>query len=140
MKKCLLVMISFLFVGTAFAAGVSGQTFKFRNQRGSTLSITKQQTGNNAGTITGTFSSAVASKDCQQMIGKPVPVTGVYNGNAIAFSINYPQCNTVVGMVGNFNGSNTIETIWIDNNQGSNTQGQDWDTRVIGHDEFQRVS
>lgn len=60
---------------TAFAQGA---TLHLKNQRGSTLNLTL----NDNGSVSGTFETAVASKNCQQVIGKARPVTGFYSGNS----------------------------------------------------------
>lgn len=50
--------------------------------------------------ILGLFTTAVASKECQQVIGVAKPVIGWVSKNAITFSVNYPECDAVITFVG----------------------------------------
>lgn len=117
---------------------VNNQPIKFQNQRGSILEIQKEG-DDKAGKISGTFSTAVSSKNCQGVIGKPQPITGFYNGNAVAITVNFPTCHAVVAFIGNFNSDNKLDTLWLDGHQGSTSNTSDWNNRLIGHDEFHRI-
>ncbi len=62
--------------------------------------------------IDGYFITAVASKECQQVIGKKHPIIGYWTGNAITFSVVYDQCGSVYSVTGNFDKEqNNIDVI-----------------------------
>lgn len=137
-KQCLILAALTLLVITslAFARNNNNQHMHFRNKRGSILNITLHKDSRRSGRVMGTFKTAVASKNCRNVIGKPQPVIGYYTGNAIAFTVSYPSCGAALAVVGNFNAKNNIETLWLDAHQGKHTNGADWNTRYIGYDKF----
>src|SRR5579864_8493603 len=59
-------------------------------------------------TLSGTFTTAVASKECQQAIGMQRPIVGYTAKNSIVFSVNYPDCGSVVTFIGNIENNKKI--------------------------------
>ena len=140
MKKIFVLLTGMLFITPAFGMTQATQTTKYVNQRGSVLILTKDKAGANSGTLTGTFTTAVASKDCQKVIGQPMPISGFYSGNAITLSVNFPLCNAVVAIIGNITNNNTIDTLWLNAQQADNPNEEDWNSRTTGHDLFHKVA
>src|SRR5579863_7148351 len=80
---------------TQFAFAESS-TMIYKNAKGSILKLKI----NSDNTLTGSFTTAVASKECQQAIGMKRPLAGYIAKNALAFSVSYPECG-VVTFIGN---------------------------------------
>ncbi len=140
MKQYLAIFAVFLAPSISLAAGQSENTsLHYTNQRGSELTITLHKESRNAGTVTGTFKTAVAGKDCQRAVGKSESVTGFYAGNAITLSISYPHCGSAVAIVGNFDKKNNIETMWMLAKQGRDSDGENWNNRLVGYDKYQII-
>lgn len=142
MKKSLYIAAG-LAVCISFTANVANARSRvsehYQNQRGSLLVLNKHKISKNYGTISGTFATAVASKNCQDVVGKPAPITGYYTGNAVSFTVSYPSCGAVIAVVGNFE-KNTIQTVWIDSHQALHAEGKDWNTRMIGSDTYKLIN
>lgn len=136
MKKLPIALVISCLPIFALAAEKKDPTFHYKNQRGSELNITLHETSQNAGKVTGTFKTMVASANCHDVIGKPKELTGFYTGNALTLSISYPSCGATVSIAGNFNKNKEIETMWIVANQGLDTEGKNWNTRLIGYDKY----
>ena len=139
MKKYLGIFFAAIFscaLGYAATQETGDATLQYKNQRGSSLEIKLHNVSDNSGTVTGTFKTAVADENCQNVIGEAHLVAGFYTGNSIAFSMNYPRCGAVVSVVGNFDKKKNIETLWIVANQAQDASGEDWNTKRIGHDSF----
>lgn len=127
------LIVSATFNTQAFAE--NNQIITYKNQRGSILTLTWQNDKDNTGTLTGTFNTAVGN--CQADVGKPLPISGFYNGNAIAITVNFPNCKQVVAMTGNVtNGKNEIFMLWLDANQAKDPRGKEWNTNLIGADSY----
>ena len=111
------------------------QTYK--NQRGSLLEIEIMPDNK----IQGFFTTAVASKSCQEAIGKKQPIIGYTVGNALTFSVVYPDCGSVVSITGNFvnHRHHRIDTLSIVNHQSDNVTHEGPGTRFIGHDSYRKV-
>lgn len=124
-------------LGAALDAG-DAETFVLKNNRGSVLQLTKHFSNDhiNAGTITGTFTTAVARKHCKDVIGVPMPITGFFNGDAVSYSINYPTCKSVIATTGNFDTKNNLHVLWIVTSQAENSETTDWNSRLVGHDDY----
>ncbi|MCW8405366.1 avidin/streptavidin family protein [Legionella pneumophila] len=107
-------------------------TITYQNTRGSTLELNF----NEQNTLTGTFTTAVASKECQDVIGLARPIIGYIDGTAITFSVNYPTCGSVVTLTGHINSNKEkIDTIAIIAHQMSSfTEGPG--SQFISHDTF----
>lgn len=113
------------------------QTAVYKNQRGSVLFLTWQNEQNNAGKLTGTFTTAVAR--CKSALDNSAPVTGYYNGNAVALTINYPACGSVVAMTGNLtNNNNELQTIWLVAKGADDPVHENWDSNLVGSDSFKK--
>jgi len=139
MKNTVLLTVSTvlslgLFANMAMATNQPTETYK--NQRGSVLVLERKATSANSGELMGMFTTAVASKRCQDLVGKSRPIKGYYTGNALSITVDYPSCGTVVSIIGNKNSKNQINTIWVVANQAKHAQGQDWNTRYIGNDTY----
>lgn len=109
---------------------------KYKNQRGSILEL--DILPNNK--IQGNFITAVASKECQSVIGKKQSIIGFWTGNAITFSVVYDQCGSLYSVTGNFDmEQNTIDVIGLINHQSNDIAGQDCGTRFIAHDIYTAI-
>ena len=125
------------FYTSLYAGAVASQTITYKNQRGSTLVLTwhedKSIKEGAAGTITGTFISAVGK--CAT--GLSLPVSGVFNGNAIAITLNLPECKQVIAMTGNTTENREeIHMLWLDAAQSADPQKKDWNSNIIGADHY----
>lgn len=127
-----LVMVS-LVSQASFAAN---DTVNYKNGRGSLLTL--QFNADN--TINGTFTTAVASKECQQAIGMKRPVIGFVAKNSITFSTNYPDCGSVVTFIGNVEKDrNTIDTTAMVAHASKQIATEGPGARMISHDVFTRI-
>jgi hypothetical protein len=134
-NKLFLVITFYILTLSFVSAGETTHTY--RNQRGSTLALkwnksvdsNDQSTGN----LTGTFVSAVGK--CAT--GLSLPVTGVFNGNAIAITLNLPSCKQVIAMTGHTTQDKTeIHMLWLDAAQSADPQKTDWNSNIIGTDHY----
>lgn len=117
----------------AFAAN---ETFTYKNTRGSELTL--QFSSDNS--LTGTFTTAVASKECQQAIGMKRPIVGYIAKNSITFSVNYPECGSVVSFIGNVeNNKMVIDTTALVAHPSSKIAKEGPGARMISHDVFTRT-
>ncbi len=129
---CLSVTTLFL-SSLSFAAT---DTVTYKNARGSELKLHFSSDD----TVTGTFTTAVASKKCQQVIGIPRPIVGYTAKNAIAFSVNYPDCGSVVSFSGNVeNDKSLIDTTAIISHLSVQVAKEGPGLRMISHDVFTRI-
>lgn len=124
----------FLFANITFA-GDGMLTYK--NNRGSVLKL--QFSADNV--LIGTYTTAVASKECPQVIGLERPIIGYITNNALAISIGYPACGSVVTFIGNIeNDRSAIDTTSLVVHQSRDlTKSKKQATRFVGHDVFSRV-
>jgi hypothetical protein len=137
--SCLLasmVSVAFCWTSLTFA---QVQTMTYQNQRGSLLTLSWQNETNDTGSLQGTFSTAVGN--CKEDMNTPVPITGFYNGNAIAVTINFPHCKQVVAMTGHLSqNKNEIHTLWLDAAQAKDPTRSDWTANVAGADHYHKVT
>ena len=107
-------------------------TLTFKNEYGSNLELHVE----NQKALTGTFTTAVASKECQEVIGQKRPIIGYIDGTAITFSVNYPSCGSILTFTGHINQKrDTIKAISIVAHQmKSFTQGPG--SQFIGQNTF----
>jgi hypothetical protein len=114
---------------------------KYRNQRGSMMVLnwhSDKDEKANTGTLTGTFTSTVG---CKAGVNKPMPIMGVYSGNAISLSINFPECHSVVAITGNINAdASELQTLWLRAGDVKDAAGKNWDSNVVGSDYFRKVN
>lgn len=68
----------------------------YKNHRGSVLEL--QFSDKNQ--LNGFFTTAVASKECSDVIGTKIPVIGYVDSTAITISMNYPSCGSIVTLTG----------------------------------------
>jgi hypothetical protein len=108
----------------------------YKNTRGSMLTLQF----NSDNTLTGTFTTAVASKECQQAINMKRPIIGFVAKNAITFSTNYPACGSVVTFIGNIEKNKTIiDTTAIVAHPSLEIAKEGPGARMISHDVFVRI-
>lgn len=113
----------------------TNDTITYKNTRGSTLTL-KFGSDN---TLAGVFTTAVASKECQQAIGMKRPIVGYTANNAITFSVNYPECGSVVTFIGNIeNNKKVIDTTAIVAHPSIQIAKEAVGARMISHDVFSR--
>lgn len=130
---CMAVISVSLFSQTVLAAN---DTITYKNTRGSVLTL--QFAADD--TLTGVFTTAVASKECQQAIGMKRPVTGYMAKNAITFSVNYPECGSVVTFIGNIEKNNqVIDTTALVAHESTEIAKEGPGARFITHDVFTRI-
>lgn len=124
-----LALCSSLVEQSAFA---KTEIISYTSARGSVLTLDFAE--NN---LSGTFTTAVASKDCQEAIGMERPIVGFIADNAITFSVTYPGCGSVVTFIGNIeNNKKTIDTTTIVAHQSANSLKDRPGARMLSHDVF----
>lgn len=114
------------------------ETMVFKNHHGSILELTIAENDS----VTGYFTTQVATKDCPQVIGQKRPVVGFLTGNAMTLSIDYPSCGSVLSIVGNIEkDKQTIDTTWIVAHQVASTKNENnLVARFIGHNSYHRIA
>ena len=132
LKKTFFLTITFLLFSPIILAK---NVMIYRNSHGSTLNL---QINSNQ-TLSGTFISAVASKECPQAVGMKRPIIGFIAKNALTMSISYPECG-VVNLIGNIEENNQIiDTISIVAHESHHIAKEGPGARFIGHDVFHRI-
>ena len=134
LKKLGLAVIGFSVLSqSCFAANA----ITYKNERGSVLELTLLPDNK----IEGFFTTAVASKECQEKaIGKKQPIIGYTTGNVVSFSVVYPQCGSVLSVIGNFDDKqNIIDTMAILNRQATDIIHEGPGSRLIGHDTYKKI-
>lgn len=122
-----------LFTMNSWAAD---ETITYKNARGSTLTLNFHADN----TVTGTFITAVASKDCKQAIGTKKPVIGFTADNAITMSVGYPECGATVSFAGNMeNNKKMIDTTAIIVHQSQQINKEGPGARMLSHDVFTKI-
>jgi hypothetical protein len=107
----------------------------FKNNYGSILEISVADNTS----VTGYFTTKVATKDCPQVINQKRPVVGFLSGNALTLSINYPDCGSAVSIIGNLKDDNkSIDTTWMIAHQLASANNLN--AQFIGHQNYQRVT
>jgi hypothetical protein len=135
LKKLKVVCILFFISTSTFA--ITEQSFTYKNQRGSVLVLTWHADTKETGTLTGTFTTAVGN--CKKDIGVPMPISGFFNGNAIAIAVNFPHCKQAVAMTGHLNANrDELATLWLDAAQAKDPVHQNWDANITGTDYYKR--
>jgi hypothetical protein len=135
-KKLSVVSILFFMSHCAFAAEEQSVTYK--NQRGSVLTLIWHVDTKETGTLSGTFTTAVGN--CKRDVGVPLPISGFFNGNAIAITVNFPHCKQVVAMTGHLSANdNELTTLWLDAVQAKDPVHKNWDANITGADYYERV-
>lgn len=129
---------SFLLCQQTLALSDSSVTYK--NQRGSVLVLTwhPDNVNTDTGTLTGTFTTAVAR--CKDTIGAPQPITGYFNGNVVTYSVNFPSCKSAAAMTGHLSADkNNLVTLWFVADQADDPTGKDFDSSLVGTDSYHRI-
>jgi hypothetical protein len=128
---CYAALVSSFFCQNLFA---ESNTINYKNTRGSILNLNI----NTDNTLSGFFTTAVASKDCQQAIGMKRPIVGYIVKNALTFSVSYPGCG-VVTFIGNIeNKQKTIDTTALVSHQSNQIAKEGPGARMISHDTFEQ--
>ena len=136
-KKMLFGFFALLLINdSAFAA--TEKTITYKNQHGSTLTLIWHADKKETGTLTGTFTTAVGN--CKTDVGIPLPISGFFNGNAIAITVNFPHCKQVVAMTGHLTANHhELTTLWLDAVQAKDPTHKDWDANITGADYYEQV-
>lgn len=128
LRACAL-MIGLSLINQMIFAGQN--TITYKNERGSILTLNFHEQK----ILTGTFTTAVASKDCQEVIGVERPIIGYLENEALTFSVSYPTCGSVVGLTGHINqNKDQIDTIAMIVHQTKAIGSQ-----MITHDTFKKI-
>ena len=136
--KLALASSAFLLISNSVFADVS-KTASYKNQRGSVMNLEWSAEKDKAGTLSGTFTTAVSNNKCKDVVGKPAPVSGVYVGNAVALTVSYPGCDSVLAMSGNVDKDRSEMNLhWLLTRQGQDTVQESWDTTLTGVDHFKK--
>jgi hypothetical protein len=135
-KKCLYIVSTILALNCkATHAEINKMIFK--NEKGSILEF--QLFSENK--IQGSFTTAVSSKECIKARSKTKPITGVIIGNTISFTVAYPECGSILAVVGNFyRNGNSIDTIGILNRQSDDIIHDHPGVRLIEHDLYDKIN
>ncbi len=133
LKNICYVAVLFSLLAQPVFAESNGVTYK--NTKGSILQLTI----NPDNTLTGSFTTAVASKECQQAIGMKRPIAGYIAKNALTFSVSYPECG-VVTFIGNIeDNQKLIDTTALVAHPTNHFAKEGPGARMISHDVFTRV-
>ena len=99
----------------------------YKNQAGSSLTLNFKEDGS----LSGTFSTEIASRACQQYVGQARPIAGFYAGTTLSFTVSFPACGSTVAFIGTFSQNKDLDTLWL--------VAGGMDGHAIGHDTFKRV-
>lgn len=120
----------------ANAKSIQNKSITYKNSRGSILNL---ESLNNE-PLTGSFVTAVATPQCPKAVGMKRPITGLVVKNAITISVSYPECGSVLTLIGNIDERNgTIETTALLAQQADQIYKKGNSAQVITHDTFKRV-
>jgi hypothetical protein len=138
-SKKMLFSFVFALLATSYSAlAATEPTITYKNQRGSTLTLIWHADKRETGTLTGTFTTAVGN--CKADVGVPLPISGFFNGNAIAITVNFPHCKQVVAMTGHLTANrHTLSTLWLDAAQAKDPIHKDWNANITGADYYEQV-
>jgi len=116
-NKCITALAVYVCLNVpVFAVTSTDYTITYKNPQGSILTLTWHPEKNNSGTLNGLLTSKGGS--CSQGSGMPAAVSGVYTGNAVALTVNYPRCDKVVAMTGNIKNNNAeLQMLWLATSQ-----------------------
>lgn len=137
-KKILISLTFYLCSMTHFAYAAEQPSMTYKNQRGSVLTLIWQDDKKDVGTLSGTFTTAVGN--CKTDMNVALPISGFFNGNAIAITVNFPHCKQVVAMVGHLtHRHDKLTTLWLDAMQATDPTHKDWNANITGADDYERV-
>ncbi len=89
-------------------SGVCANPIEYKDSRNSIMILNFVSTNK----VIGKFASAVPIAKCKDVIGIPVPLNGIIDGNNISFNVKYFSCEAVIDFDGHINEkSNTIEFV-----------------------------
>lgn len=89
--------------------------------------------------IHGSFTTAVASAKCQQVVGVEKPVTGYQVNKVISFIVTYPECGSIVTFTGHLNKDNEIEMTALVTRQPVDVDKKEFHEQFINHSVFKPV-
>ncbi len=99
-----MLLVSIVYGGSAVAQQLTaGTTFVWVNELGSKMTTSWGADG----LITGTYVSAVGCG-----AGTVRPLTGWWNNSAMAFTVNWQECNSLTSWTGNYY-AGTLATLWL---------------------------
>ncbi|KTC86984.1 avidin/streptavidin family protein [Legionella brunensis] len=120
----------------SFAVDTANEKMVFKNEKGSVLELTSSKDGS----LSGYFTTAVASKECQQAVGQKRPVVGFLTGNAFTISIDYPDCGSALSIIGNLSQDNKfLDTTWMVVHQAPASKNKDLGARFMGNNSYNRI-
>lgn len=123
-------------ISTTYAASPENGISTWKNSHGSVLTL--QVLDKNA--LSGTFTTAIATKQCPKAVGMKRNITGFIVKNAITVSVSYPDCGTVLTFIGNIDKQNgTLEATSILAQQADQIFAQRNSVQLITHDSFKRA-
>ncbi|CAN5220266.1 hypothetical protein BH10PSE19_BH10PSE19_14320 [soil metagenome] len=136
-KNIIVSFVCYLLCAGFTANAAVDQSITYKNQRGSIMTLTWHSSTKNTGTLTGTFTTMVGK--CAADVGVPVPLSGFFNGNAVAITFNFPHCQQVVAMTGHLTDqNNALSTLWLDATLSHDPIHKDWDANITGADYYKR--
>jgi hypothetical protein len=139
-KKCITALAVYLCLNVpAFAVASADYTITYKNQQGSTLTLTWHPEKNNAGILSGLLTSKGGS--CSQGAGMPAAVSGVFAGNAVALTVSYPKCDKVLAMTGNLKNNNTeLQMLWLVTAQAKDYIRDNAGVNQVGADSYVKIA
>jgi len=122
----IVLAIGYLFLSTPAAYAINDYTAAYKNQRGSVIRLNFHPGSKaNEGTLDGTVTLSDGNNAAYR-------VSGFYNDNVMAVTINFSQSKQVTAMIGHFMDNKTkIETLSLDALQTKNLSTTDWNSTTI---------
>lgn len=134
--KLKMLACSVIIVCSSTAIAKNNLITHYKNARGSTLTIQVDENNN----LTGTFTTAVATKQCPQTVGVEQSIIGFMVNNALTISVAYPDCGSVLTFIGNVDNKNGyIDVTSILAQQSNQILDNGNGVQLITHDTFKRV-
>lgn len=136
----MMVLVGCLFFnGFVVAATSADYTVTYKNQQGSTLTLTWHPEKSNTGTLSGMFGGQGGG--CKQASGVPASVSGVFMGNALAMTVRYFKCEKVIAITGNLkNGNKELQLQWLTAMNSRDVMRLGVDTNQVGTDTYVKVA
>lgn len=89
--------------------------------------------------IHGTFTTAVASANCQKVIGVERPIIGYQVNKVVSFIVTYPECGSLVSFTGHMNADNEIEMTALVTRQPIDQGKKEFNEQMVNHAVFKPV-
>jgi hypothetical protein len=137
MNPYAVVLASSLLCISSFVYAEAKETVvTYKNLRGSIMKLNWSPSKDKVGTVSGTFKTAVSKCAAAK---RDVPVSGVYNGNALALTASFPGCSTVVAMSGNVSADrNEMHLQWLVTKEAESSLHESWDVTTTGVDHYKK--